>query len=150
MPTTAKEGQSKTIGGHDFTVYLLPWEQANDVLIEIADVIAPALAQLAAEPDSLDTLLESKLDGPEVAKVIAAAVQKLTRERMRFVTQTLMSVTHCDGKELKAISNAVFRGELTLMYKWLAFAIQVNYADFLSALQSTAAGVGKATDPRAG
>lgn len=138
-----KDSQSKEIGGHTFTVFKLPPLTAQDVLIDIGQVLAPALGQAAAAfgGDQVENVMDLDVDDPRIATGLAALAKGLTKVRMRELVKTLAEVTHYDGKPLPKVLNEVFRGDLPLLYQWLWFALQVQFGNFTSWLGAAIKGV---------
>ena len=140
------DSQCKTISGHKFEVFKLGPFEAQDVLIDIGQVLAPALGKAAKAFDAVKTsesVLDLDVDDPRVSTGIAALVQGITKERMRQLINTMASVTHCDGTPLDRVLEVVFRGDLSLMYQWLWFALTVNFGNFIGWAADAMKGVSK-------
>ncbi len=139
------ESQTKAIAGRQFEVFKLPPLDANDVLIEIVEVVGPALGKLAdaSTKAKKTSILDLELDEIEVGDAIEFVAKSLTKERLRSLIGTMSKVSHCDGKRLADVFDIVFRGDLAAMYQWLFFAIEVNFGNFFDFLRS-AIGRGRA------
>lgn len=138
--------QTRMISGHKFEVFKLGPFEAQDVLIDIGQVLAPALGKAAKAFDAVKTdesLLDLDVDDPRVSTGIAALVQGITKDRMRQLIHTMAGVSRCDGKPLANVLEAVFRGDLPLMYQWLWFALQCNFGNFTSWAADAMKGVSK-------
>jgi len=151
---TQKDSQTRTIGGHRFEVFKLPPLDAQDVLIDLGQILAPAVGKAASAIGSLDTEnpLDLDVDDPRIATGIAALAQSITKAKMRELIDTMASVTHCNGTPLPNVLKEVFRGDLALMYQWLWFSLQVNFGNFTSWLGTAISGVSakaKASQSRA-
>ena len=120
------ESQTRTIGAHKFEVFKLPPLVAQDVLIDIGQVLAPALGKAASAVESVQggNPLDMDLDDPRIGTAIAALSRGITKEKMRELVRIMADVTHCDGTPLPKTLDAVFRGDLALMYQWLWVALQ--------------------------
>lgn len=127
------ESESITIGKYTFKVHKLPWDKAQDVLIDIVQTIGPAMGKTlgAVQKHGFKDLLESDVGDTDASDVIGALATGLSKERMNSLIRTMASVTHCNGQPLTNTMEIVFRGDLPLMYQWLAFALRVNYANFI-------------------
>lgn len=132
------QSQTKAIAGRQFEVFKLPPLDANDVLIEIVEVVGPALGKLAdaSTKAKKTSILDLELDEIEVGDAIEFIARSLTKERLRSLIGTMSTVTHCDGKRLTEVFDIVFRGDLAAMYQWLFFAIEVNFGNFFDFLRS--------------
>lgn len=138
------ESQTKKIGKHRFEVFKLDPLDAQDVLIDIGQVLAPALGKAVGAVGTLnggDSLLDMEVDDPRVSTAVAALAQGVTKAKMRELIDTLAAVSLCDGKKLPAVMAVVFRGDLPLMYQWLWFALVVNFGNFTDWLGSAIGGV---------
>ncbi len=137
------ESQTKSIGKHRFEVFKLPPLVAQDVLIDIGQVLAPALGKAVTAMDSVPdgNPLDLDIDDPRIGSGIAALGQSISKAKMRELVNTMADVTHCDGKPLLHVMEAVFRGDLPLMYQWLWFALQVNFGNFTGWLASAIGGL---------
>ena len=126
------DSQTKNINGHKFEVFKLPPLVAQDVLIDIGQVLAPALGKAATAVDSVKggNPLDMDIDDPRISTAVASLAQGVTKEKMRELVRIMADVTHCDGTPLPKIQEVVFRGDLPLMYEWLWFALQVNFGNF--------------------
>lgn len=128
------DSETRQIGIHKFTVFKLGPLQAQDILIDIGQVLGPALGKAAAALDTMkqdESLLDMDVDDPRISKGIAALVQGITKERMRSLIATMATVTHCDGRPMTPnVMEVVFRGDLPLMYQWLWFSLQTNFGNF--------------------
>ena len=128
------EAQEKAIGGHTFKVFKLPPLDAQDVLIDIGQALAPAFGKaanaLGATGDSDAGLLDLDVEDPRISSAVASLAQNISKAKMRELVNTMASVSWCDGKKLPVVFEAVFRGDLPLMYQWLWFALTVNFGNF--------------------
>jgi hypothetical protein len=126
------DSQTKTIGNHRFEVFKLPPLTAQDVLIDIGHVLAPALGKAVSvmgEPNTAN-LFDLDVDDPTISAGITALARGITKEKMRELVNTMAGVSHCDGKPLPKVMEIIFRGDLPLMYQWLWFALAVNFGNF--------------------
>lgn len=137
------DSETKEIGGHQFTVFKLPPLTAQDVLIDIGQVVAPALGKAASVlgSESGENPLDMDVDDPRIATGLAALSQSITKKRMRDLVETMAEVTVCDGTPLPKTMEMTFRGDLPLMYQWLWFALQVQFGNFTGWLGSAIKGV---------
>lgn len=126
------DSQTKDIAGQRFEVFKLPPLVAQDVLIDIGQVLAPALGRAASAVESVQggNPLDMDLDDPRIGSAIAALVQGISKEKMRELIRIMADVTHCNGTPLAKTLEVTFRGDLALMYQWLWFALQVQFGSF--------------------
>lgn len=139
---TQLDSQTKTIGGHEFRVFMLPPMDANDVLIDIGKTLAPALGKAANALGAVsDEVLDMDIDNPKISSGLAALAEQISKEKMRELIKTMASVSHCDGTPLPKTMEIVFRGDLPLMYQWLWFALEVNFKNFTDWLGGAISGL---------
>lgn len=142
------DAETKEIDGHTYKVLMLDPLVATDLLADIGQVLAPSLGALGGilAKEKGDTL-SKVFDGfePEeqtnidsaVEKAVVGFFQKFTKEKQRELIGVLAKVTVIvmpDGKEprLQDVMQIHFRGRLKTLYKWLAFALKVQFQDFFS------------------
>lgn len=128
----------ETIDGKVFVVHKLPPLEAQDLLIDILNAVSPAVGAIggAIKGDDSVPLSEREVDGNALAGGIGALVRGLDKKMMRSMVDTLANVSTVDGMKLKTQLPIVFREDLALMYKWLWFALGVQYRNFLELLPS--------------
>lgn len=129
---TQLSSETKQIGKHKFTVFMLPPFEAQDILIDLGQILGPALAKAAAAAKATqgNSLLEMDIDNPHISSGVSALLQGITKDKMRELVNTMAGVSHCDGTPLPDVMEMVFRGNLPLMYQWLWFALEVNFRNF--------------------
>ena len=142
------DSQSISINGRTYQVFKLPPLTAQDVLIDLAQALAPAASELTKILDGQKDIatLERQIDpGAAIGKIAMG----LTKEKMRDLVSVMQNVTHCDGKELGPVFDAVFSGDLPAMYQWLWFALRVQFGNFSGLVNSVltrAASAGEQVD----
>lgn len=134
---TQLETESTTIDGHKFTVHKLDPFVAQDILIDLGQLIAPALGKAVSGAASVlghakgQSMLDLDTEDPKLADGIAALALGLDKAKMRQLVQIMAEVTiHNDGQRLSQVMAVIFRGDLPLMYRWLGFALKVNFSNF--------------------
>lgn len=144
------DSQSITIDGHKFEVFKLAPLDAQDTLIDIVQALAPAAGQIAnvAEAGGTSALLDADLGSVNAGQAIVKLSQGLTKVSMRALVKTMAEVTICDGKRLPDTMEIVFRGDLPLMYRWLWFALQVQFGNFLGPVRDAIASATRAGEQR--
>ena len=140
--------KSITIDGVRFTVHMLdPWV-ANEILHMLGNLVGPSLGQLvgAVASKSGDQSIsqqlaegkswaEKKIDPEFLSAGISGLFQRLDPTQTRLIMEQLAAVTTVGEKgRLSETFAAVFQGKIGAMYRWAAFAIKVNFADFFSSI----------------
>lgn len=139
----------KEIDGFVYKVMMLDPLVATDLLTDIGDILAPALGALGGAAvkskggDAIKNLLdgddEGTNSGMDVAfeKAVLGFFKQYSKAKQREFISLLSKVTVVEtepGKEpqLQHIFSQHFRGRIKSLYKWLAFALSVQFQDFFS------------------
>lgn len=117
------QSKSKEIDEHTYTVSPLGAFPAQRLLVRIGKIIAP----LAGGFKGLDQEMDL---GPAIGRLFEVA----TPDEIEFIIKELAKNSQVDGKLLSTVFDIHFRGKLLTMYKWAAFALEVNYSDFFGGL----------------
>lgn len=138
----------KTIDGFEYTILMLDPLEASDMLVDLNKMLVPTMAvaagAVASTPGGIKEMLDGKgAMGASVGKAISQGlvtfVEALDKQTLRSWIDTLSRVTsvRIDGKDpqLNNVFNNHFRGRLGAMYKWLAFALEAQFSDFLSSFK---------------
>ncbi len=132
--------QSKNINGTEYTVQLLPPTQALDLLVDLAQMLGPALDPILSNLGTLQGLLDKDLADVDTAffgQAARALCSSTDKVKLRAVVKLLGDVTLVNGAQLSRVHEAHFleRG-LGEMFLWLPFALEVQYGDFFAVLGS--------------
>jgi hypothetical protein len=165
-----RDGRTETIDGTTFRVRFLDPFTANDMLVLISKTIGPALGEFAggamANPKAIASLLTEDGEGEreegiggdteessgELGRGLASAIRdlcsRLEAKDLRWMMEQLSEVSEVKVDEetwptLKRHFQVTFRGKPGLMYKWLWFALEVNFADFFASVRSAIAPFGR-------
>ena len=140
---TQKDSQTRNIGAYKFEVFKRPPFDAQDVLIDIGHILAPALGKAATAIGSMsvESALDMDVDDPRISTGIAALMQGVTKEKMRELIKTMATATPSTGQPLTRTMDAALRGALPLRYQWLWFAMEATCKTFTDWLGSAITGV---------
>lgn len=127
---------TKTVDGLTLRVDMLEIDEAEECLVILGKTLGPALGELAS------TVAGKKLldvDAGAASGALAKLFQGVSKEDLRLIRQYMAKVTFhqiAPGPKgwMPLVPEVVFKGKLGTMYKWLWFALGVNYADFLPAV----------------
>lgn len=139
---------SEPIEGVTYKVTQLPFKDARRLFMRLARIFGPSLATLAEGVKSVDDL--------PLASMVTKAVENLSDRDLDEVSDMLAEVTQysVDGQKWppllfkgdprKPVDNRddLFGGSLTSFFRWLWFALEVQFGDFSKAL-----GKRSASDP---
>ena len=140
--------EQKEIDGHVYKVMMLDPLIATDLLADLGQIMAPTMGALGGliakeKGDALTKMLDgfnsednTSID-VAVEKAIVGFFGKFTKEKQREIIGIMTKVTIIvlpDGKEprLQDTFEVHFRGRILTLYKWLAFALKVQFQDFFS------------------
>lgn len=144
------DSQSKEIDGHTYKVLMLDPLVATDLLADMGQILAPTIGAIGGvfakeKGDTLEKMFEgfdpedkTNVDAA-VEKAVMGFFQRFTKEKQREFIGILMKVTIVvmpDGKEprLQDIFAVHFQGRVFTLYKWLGFALKVQFQDFFSGI----------------
>lgn len=148
------EQKQKVIGNHTYSVGMLGAKKSRQVWFRILGMLAPVIgAGLRPGMDvskfvgSAGTPTAALLESLGVEN-LGAALEKLPQvikeEDLDYLCESfglVSSVRYSDGRVLPLdLENQEnhFRGRLLECFRWIAFAIETNYSDFLGSLSGAA------------
>ncbi len=126
---TTKE---RSIGANTYKVTQLGFKKSREVLARLSKMLGPVLAELLSAGNAQEKA------GAALA-ALCAQVSEQDLEYLCGVFADCTFVTLPDGsmKRLDAqAQEALFGGNIAECFKWLAFCLEANYADFFGEFQS--------------
>lgn len=132
---------TEEIDGLQVRTAQLPALQAYDLLTRLGEIITPALTVIASLEG--EALLDQDLGA--LAPVLASVFAKIKGAEGKALIKDTLALTSVveDGSLIELTSQArideAFTGRLLTMFKVMAFAIRVNYRDFIDAAKAKAA-----------
>lgn len=130
--------ETTNINGNSYEVTQLPYKLGHKLLLRLYKVLGPTLAKGLAQVPSLEKGM-ANLDVKELAPAFGAAVQGLadvlTEEDFDFMVDTLAEYTKISKGDdkwlpLKQGMEFHFAGNYAELFKWIGFALRVNYGGF--------------------
>lgn len=132
--------KKKTIDGIEYEVTQLGAKEGRALFVRISKMIGPSLASLAKA--DLASLMDSNV--AQLAPAIETFVRDVSEEDLDVLCSKFAERSaYRDGKdwpELDRNFDDHFAGAYLRMIKWLAFCVEVNYADFFDAFKKARAG----------
>lgn len=128
-----KEGVTKVIGEHEYTMYMLPPLVSNRLLIKLGKLVSPALGALldafsGSKGFKIDELLDSSVESTKFSRAVKELTENLEDTSLDPFIENLRKVTHVKGfGELDKVFDEFFRGGLDEMYKWLFWGMAVQW-----------------------
>jgi len=133
----------KTIDGVDFQIYMLPPMESHRLLMELVKmlgpVIGPVIDKMYGGAQSKE-ILEQEVTGEFFSKAASALFSGLDVVITEKIIEAMKNKTHVQGEKglvpLAPIFDIFFLGKIDLMYKWLLYAMQVQWGKCFTALGS--------------
>lgn len=122
--------KTREIDGLMFRVDMLPSKTARAVLVRAARILGPALGELGKGVGGKGVL--------DVGATIAAGAfskltEQLSEEDLEFFVEAFRPRTQVQwGAAWVPLLEQMFQGRPMLCVKWLAFAFETNFSDFLA------------------
>lgn len=126
----------RTIGDYEVTVTQMPAMRALSLLPRLGKALAPALSQL--------TSTGVDIREADVIPALSTLFSSLTPEEAQALVREVNAGTSVmvDGRARDlnndAAINSVFGGDIASLLKVTAFAMEVNFSDFLAAMPGRA------------
>lgn len=133
----AVKTDTRQIGEHKYRVTQLPGLKARELFTRIVRLIGPAAAAAVGSGRGL-----SRFD---LGELFGSLTSRITDDELGHFCTVLGECTELLGSNGAAtkldttLQDVHFAGELLNMFKWLQFALEVNFADFLSVWRRTQA-----------
>ena len=137
---------ARTIGDHEFTMYMLPPMTSHNLLMDLLQMVGPGLGPVfdalgsKAQGKQISELLNEDLTSDFFTKAADALFRGLRKDVLENVIKMFRQVSQVDGKQLDGVFDAIFLGRLDLMYQWLVWGMQVQWGKAFGALLG---GIGK-------
>lgn len=127
------ETKTKQIDERSVTVSQFPARKGLKIKLHLAKMIAPGLASATG---ILTGGLETDFDSKVLAFAIGQLVDSLGNDAtVDFIVKELMQGTRLDDKEITdSLFDMEFAGDYGLLYKIIAFILEVNYGSFFENL----------------
>lgn len=132
------ESQEKKIGEIMYRVTQLPALPGRKLLVRLYKTLGPTIgAALKGLPDSGSSVSLGSLESSSIGDALTALAHDLTEDDLEYVVTTLTGTTEFSRETNKwlPLRNELddhWAGKYLQMFQWIAFGLQVNYADFLA------------------
>lgn len=122
--------QTRVIDGVSFEVGLLNVATGRAVLVRLTHLVGGGLAA---------ALKGGSLAAADVGGLVSGLLERLNTEDLAWLHEQFASVTnvtHSDGRKQplgqEGVADELFAGRYLLMFQWLQFCVEVNFADFFA------------------
>ncbi len=130
----------KEIDGTTFAVGYLPPQVASDLAVDLFKSLGPAFVLALTEANKArggaeDASVANAFMSQDLGPVVESLVKTLDKATLNDAIKKLSEVTTVTAggtkSRLDKTFNILFTGKIGLMYRWLWFALTVNFADFM-------------------
>lgn len=152
-----QDGETATIGKHTYRVRHIDPMTATDITVDLAKLFGPIIAvvggTILSEKDTKGKL-KAILDGEKpkddegnvvddgtaqaIERALGGLFEKLSKEQVRYLISVMSPVTEVrqgdKWPQLDSIFTVHFRGDPAGIFRWLGFAMQVNFRGFFSGI----------------
>jgi hypothetical protein len=137
----AVKSEERTIGEHTYRVTQLTALKSRELFSRLVRLLGPGVAAMVSAGQGISR--------SQISQMLGEISQRVTDDELDHFCRVLGS-----SSQIVAAGNAVtldkevidvhFAGQLFNLFKWLAFALEVNYSDFLSVFARMQAAVSAA------
>jgi len=129
--------EKTVINGNGYEVRQLPYKLGHRLLLRLYKVLGPTVARGIASAPNLGNLADFQVErlAPMLAGAIETLAGVLSEEDFDFVVDTLAEYTLLSKGDdkwvpLKQEMEFHFAGNYPELFKWLGFALKVNFSGF--------------------
>lgn len=124
--------QKKVINEKTYEVFMLSATAGLDTFLDLARIAGPAVGIFlkGAGLKDLKSVGDLDLDKIDFEKMAIHLFKAEEKETITTIVAKLVEKTFVDGKPLAPIYDMHFQGKIGELFKWLAFAMEVNFGDF--------------------
>jgi hypothetical protein len=148
----AVQTETRVIGGRNYRVTQLTALKARALFVRLVKMVGPMVAALLGSGNARGFL---EMEGKELGPMIVNFCERISDEELDFFCSVLGEQSQIVNERgegaimTRNIIDVEFAGRLMDLFKWLAFALEVNFTDFLSAAKAIPVGKSKApvSDP---
>jgi len=132
-----RETKTKRIGDFDYRVRQLSDPQGTKLLVRLTKIVVPTVAAgLKGLPDETEGMTLADLSTAAIGDALLMLSDKITEDDMAFLCDTLAADTEfsaAGGEAWVPLTGDKhhWSGRYLQKFQWIAFALEVNYADFL-------------------
>jgi hypothetical protein len=135
--------KTTTIDGITFEMRMLdPWV-ANQILHVLVGIVGPSIGDLVAaatagggESKEPGSIMDRKVDGALIGAAISSLMSRMDSDQTQVIIQQLAGKTTVDGKLLTPQIPLIFLGKIGTMYKFAAWGVGVQFANFFGSIPS--------------
>lgn len=129
--------EEKDIDGFRVEVSHLPAREASRAFARVCRLLGPSLPDLGRAVDEKGGKLN--LDLESLGSAFAKLAQGLTDAEHDALLSSVLKTATLDGAEFLRVADAKLMGRLDVLYKSLAFAVEVQFGPLFAALRGLVA-----------
>lgn len=139
-----RKEKETTLSGIKFRVTQLGFEDSIDLFVPLCKTLGPSIGALFSSVTQDDTkaLGDAQISPTGITQALSELAQRLTASDLKYAVNMLAKTTRIErepGKWPMLEPEVDLAGEFSLMFRWLAFALGVNYGSFLGEVAFTGA-----------
>lgn len=128
----ALETSTKHIGSHEYAYHPLSATPAYKLLLKLVKILGPSFAALAGGKEGF----------AGAAQALSAALDEKSADE---IIKQLVQQSEVDGTPLKGAFEIHFAQDMSGLFKFLGFALEAQFGDFLGAMLNAKKALGGAT-----
>lgn len=125
--------QTRQIGARTYAVSQLPARRALEMFGRLGKALGPAAFEAVARGGQVDPESDAMELVGALAPALGTVFARLPPGELSAIADELLEPATCDGVPVKPQLDLLFQGQILELLKVLAFAVEVNYADFFDA-----------------
>ena len=139
------DSKKKVIDGKTYDVYMLSATTGLTTFLRLVRICGPAIgiAIKGVGLKDLKSIGDIELDSIDFEAIARQIFQSEEEETILDITAKLAEKTFVEGQPLQPMYEVHFQGKIGKLFRWLTFALEVNFSDFFDEYL-TSLGVGTA------
>lgn len=117
----------KEIDGHRFEVCKLDPTVSLHMLRNLMAAVGPSFGAML-NGASLESLSNSQVD---IGRAVRELFDRLDNKMLDDMVKTWDAVSFVDGKRVRDVYSAIFRGKISMQLEWLSFCITSEYEELV-------------------
>lgn len=135
--------KKKVIDGKTYDVYMLSATTGLTTFLRLVRIGGPAIgiAIKGVGLKDLKSIGDIDLDKIDFEAIVRQVFQSEEEETILDITAKLAEKTFVEGQPLQPMYEMHFQGKMGKLFRWLTFALEVNFSDFFDEYLTSMGGV---------
>lgn len=132
--------ETKELDGLVFRASQMPFRTQRKMFVFLSRKVSPALQELFQGLDGVEDVREG-LNPAAMAKALRELVEHISDEDLQTISNDLGLDCQVRDPETgdwvtmtTGVQDKIFRGKLSTFFAWVVYGVEVNFADFFTAL----------------